>query len=363
MKQIHLINSIAYIPRQDGQKNGNIGGHQIFLSTDGIQWNSPVATGTYQDDNSTKAAVFEATNAQFVRLMALTEAGGRGPWTSCASFNIFEATVPAPPRGEGEWSPTIDFPIVPVSAAIEHYSGNVVVWSSYSPSTFMGSSRGDTLTATYSPTTGLVAQRNVSETHHDMFCEGLSMDSSGRFIVTGGNNANQTSIYDPTTNAWSRGADMKIPRGYQSMVTLSNANLFTIGGSWSGGQGGKNGEVFDATSQTWTLLPGAPVAPMLTNDTGGIFRQDNHAMLFGWRNGSVFQAGPSKAMNWYNTIGEGNYTAAGTRNEDGDAMCGNAIMYDATEGKILVVGGAVDYEGYVRRGHHSHLKQGNFGNI
>ena len=48
-------------------------------------------------------------------------------------------------------------------------------------------------------------------------------------------------------------------------------------------------------------------------------------------------------MNWYSTNGTGNQTAAGDRVGDGDAMCGNAVMYDATAGKILVTGGSVDY--------------------
>lgn len=66
-------------------------------------------------------------------------------------------------------------------------------------------------------------------------------------------------------------------------------------------------------------------------------------MLFAWKNATIFQAGPSKAMNWYSTNGTGNQTAAGDRVGDGDAMCGNAVMYDATAGKILVTGGSVDY--------------------
>lgn len=91
-----------------------------------------------------------------------------------------------------------------------------------------------------------------------MFCEGLSLDANGRVVATGertisakrtplkltmlgGNDAEKTSIYDPETNAWTAEAQMKIARGYQSMVSLSNGNLFTIGGSWSGGEGGKNG--------------------------------------------------------------------------------------------------------------------------
>lgn len=67
------------------------------------------------------------------------------------------------------------------------------------------------------------------------------------------------------------------------------------------------------------------------------------AMLFGWKGATIFQAGPSKAMNWYGTNGTGSHGAAGPRVGDGDAMCGNAVMYDATAGKILVIGGSIDY--------------------
>lgn len=68
-------------------------------------------------------------------------------------------------------------------------------------------------------------------------------------------------------------------------------------------------------------------------------------MLFAWKGATIFQAGPSKAMNWYGTNGTGSHAAAGDRVGDGDAMCGNAVMYDATAGKILVTGGAIDYQG------------------
>lgn len=49
-------------------------------------------------------------------------------------------------------------------------------------------------------------------------------------------------------------------------------------------------------------------------------------------------------MNWYDTTGSGSVTAAGNRADDGDAMCGNAVMYDAPAGKILTTGGSADYE-------------------
>lgn len=135
---------------------------------------------------------------------------------------------------------------------------------------------------------------------------------------------------------------MKVPRGYQASATLSDGRIFTIGGSWSGNGGTKNGEVYDGTK--WTLLSGCKVSAMLTQDPQGIFRSDNHASLFGWKSGSVFQAGPSKAMNWYYTSNGGSFAAAGTRGTDPDAMCGTSTMYDAVAGKILAAGGSSAYQ-------------------
>ncbi|KAI9845578.1 MAG: hypothetical protein M1837_004675 [Sclerophora amabilis] len=345
MKRTYNVNGLSYLPRQDGSSNGNIGEHRIQLSADGVNWGTPVAIGTWLDDRSLKKTLFVTKPARYVRLTALTEAGGRGTWSSAAEINMFTtASYTPPPTNKGQWSNTVDFPIVPAAAAILP-SENVVLWSSYKATDFNGGSgSGLTLTTTFNPATGAVPQRSVSNTRHDMFCPGLSMDFSGRAVVTGGNDAAKTSIYDLGSGGWSAAADMRIARGYQSQTTLSDGRIFTIGGSWSGARGGKNGEVYSPSANTWTLLSGCPVAPMLTNDAEGIFRSDNHAWLFGWKNGFVFQAGPSKAMNWYGTSGSGSRSSAGNRLNDPDSMDGNAVMYDAVNGKILTVGGSPSYQ-------------------
>jgi galactose oxidase len=134
---------------------------------------------------------------------------------------------------------------------------------------------------------------------------------------------------------------MKMARGYQTSVTLSDNRVFTIGGAYSGPRQGKDGEIYDPTANTWTALPNAKVSPMLTTDAEGIWREDNHAWLFAWKNGSIFQAGPSKAQNWYGTTGTGTQTAAGTRDTIDDSMCGIFAMYEP--GKILSAGGSPDY--------------------
>lgn len=173
-----------------------------------------------------------------------------------------------------------------------------------------------------------------------MFCPAISSLADGRIYITGGSDASTTSFYNPSTNSFSRGPDMLMARGYQTSTTLSDGRIFTIGGAYSGPRQGKDGEVYDPATNAWKALPGAKVGPMLTTDHEGIWREDNHAWLFGWRNGSVFQAGPSKAMNWYGTTGTGSQTAAGIRDAIDDAMCGIFVMYEP--GKILSAGGSPD---------------------
>lgn len=345
MKTARYVNGLSYQPRQDGSPNGNIGQHKIYCSTDGNNFGAALVIGTYRNDGQTKTSVFPASNCRYIRLTSQTEVNGK-PWSSAAEINILSAAGPPPSgAGVGSWGPTIDIPVVPVSALVEHGTGKVLVWSSYADDRFTGGNGGFTITATYDPATATVSQRTVTNTQHDMFCEGLSIDFHGRALATGGNDNLRASYYDPAGDNWFSVPNMKTGRGYQAQTTISDGRIFTIGGSWSGGQGNKNGEIYSPTSNTWTSLPGAPVGPMLTNDNGGVFRADNHGWLFAWKGGSVFQAGPSKAMNWYGTAGTGSQKAAGSRAADGDSMNGNAVMYDAVAGKILTVGGAPNYQG------------------
>ncbi|KAF7898509.1 hypothetical protein EAF00_004955 [Botryotinia globosa] len=288
-----ILNAFTYTPRQDGKRNGNI-------------------------------------------------AGNRGSWTSAAEFGF--SVAPTAVGGLGQWGPVINMPLVPVAGFIEYSTGNIWTYAAYSPLAFQIGLHGYTISAVYNPTSGAISSANVSNTQHDMFCPGMSLMFDGRAIVTGGDTANKTSIYDSATDQWVAGPVMKVPRGYQSTTTTSTGKVFNIGGSWSGGYGGKNGEIHDPSTNKWSLLSGCPVKPMLTADAQGAFRTDNHAWLFAWKNGSVFQAGPSKAMNWYGTTGTGSQVAAGLRASNPDSMCGNAVMYDAVAGKIFTAGGSPSYQ-------------------
>ncbi|PNH41344.1 hypothetical protein VD0004_g5778 [Verticillium dahliae] len=257
-------------------------------------------------------------------------------------------TKPETPKGAaakvGQWSDVIKLPLIPVAAYIVPAypePARMLFFSSWGKDAFGGAS-GKTQFGDYEFATGAVSDREVANTHHDMFCPGISQLEDGRVMVQGGSDAEAVSIYDPTTNEFTRGPDMKVARGYQTSAIMSNGHVFTIGGAYAGSREAKNGEVFNPDNQEWTYLPGADVKPMMTTDHEGVWREDNHAWLFGWKNESIFQAGPSLDQHWYSTEGEGSVVKAGTRDDD-DAMCGVWAMYDAVAGKILSAGGAPEY--------------------
>ena len=181
-------------------------GFLLLGSEDGQNWGSPVAIGTYLDDATLKNTIFTPRSGRYVKVISLSEAGGRDSSTSIAELNVYEGTaLPPSPATAGSWGLTIDFPVIPVSAAIEWSSGRLLVWSSFSPRDFVGASGHQTATAIYDPATQLVSSRTITNTDHDMFCEGLSMDSNGRIVAVGGNSDYGTSIYDSTSDSWTTG--------------------------------------------------------------------------------------------------------------------------------------------------------------
>jgi galactose oxidase len=339
LSDARTIAGLSYLPRQDGSANGRIGTYGIDVSSDGGTWTN-VAAGAFTDNAAEKTVPFAPRTVRFVRLRALSEAGNRGPWAGAAEIKLVEGdgpgTTPSSRATIGEWSQTIGFPLVPVAAAVLP-TNKLLTWSSYT--THASGGTGKTVTATLDLATGVVSQRTVTETGHDMFCPGTSLLADGTVFVTGGDDASETSAYQPFTDTWIKKPDMNIARGYQATTTLSDGGVFVIGGGYTGGWGGKDGEVWtEATG--WQRRPGAAVDAILTDDPEGLFRSDNHAWLFALANGRVFHAGPSVQMNYFETTGDGAVFPAGRRG-DADAMNGNAVMYDIN--KILAVGGSPAY--------------------
>ncbi|MGH3858535.1 discoidin domain-containing protein [Actinokineospora sp.] len=337
MKKSQAVSGLRYQPRLGALRNGTIGSYQVRVSADGVTWGNPVASGVWADNEAEKTATFPPTTGRYVRLTALSEAGNRGQWSSAAELNLTGTPATLNPKTYGSWGSTIGFPMVPVAVS-QLPNGKILAWSASDPLISGGS--GLTHTAMMDPATGAVTPRVVNETQHDMFCPGTATLPDGKLMITGGQDSTKTTIYNPADNTWSAGTPMVIPRGYQSSVTLSDGRVFTIGGSWAGAEGGKDGEVWSPTEGA-RHLPNVPVSSILTADPEGVYRSDNHPWLFAASNGRVFHAGPSKQMNWFSIDGPGARSDAGLRSDDRDAMNGDAVMYDI--GKIFTSGGSPAY--------------------
>jgi len=223
-------------------------------------------------------------------------------------------------------------------------NGQLVMWSANAEYTFegdIGDGNGQTYTAVFDPATGVSTQILVTNTGDDMFCPGTANLFDGTILVNGGDSSPKTSLYDPTTGFWTSDALMNIPRGYEGDTVLTNGSVMTLGGSWSGRQGGKTAEVWTRGSG-WTVLSGVPETTIIGPDPQGVYRGDNHLWLFSAPNGEVFHAGPSAQMHWITTTGAGTITSAGNRGDDPYAMTGDAQLYDV--GLIMKTGGSPAYQ-------------------
>ncbi|MGH8588660.1 MAG: discoidin domain-containing protein, partial [Gammaproteobacteria bacterium] len=56
----HPVGGFRYLPRQDGSSNGRIAGYRFYVSTNGVNWGTPVAEGTFANNSAEKTVTFGA---------------------------------------------------------------------------------------------------------------------------------------------------------------------------------------------------------------------------------------------------------------------------------------------------------------
>ena len=81
------VTGIRYLARQDGGYNGAIARFEVYVSQDGVKFETPVATGTFQRKRSNQQHTFSEVSARFIKIVCLTEVNG-GPWASAAEIGV-----------------------------------------------------------------------------------------------------------------------------------------------------------------------------------------------------------------------------------------------------------------------------------
>jgi alpha-glucosidase len=117
------INGFRYLPRQDGQPFGSIGEYRFYVSTDGVNWGSAVASGNFANSAAEQQVTFSTTSGRYVRLHALTEIGGY-PWTTVAELNVLTSS-PVPPSPPANQPPSVSRAVFTPSSdhatLVQHY--------------------------------------------------------------------------------------------------------------------------------------------------------------------------------------------------------------------------------------------------
>jgi hypothetical protein len=90
------IRGFRYLPRQDDGTNGNIGRYEFHVSSDGINWGSAVASGTFTNNSSEKEVLFTATSGRYILLRSLGDAAGN-PYTCVAELKMLQGPAITPP--------------------------------------------------------------------------------------------------------------------------------------------------------------------------------------------------------------------------------------------------------------------------
>ena len=116
-------------------------------------------------------------------------------------------------------------------------------------------------TQVWDPSSGTFTTQTAPDS---IFCAGVAELPDGRVLVAGGYGGLSTgqigivdtTIFDPSTNTWSRVANMHSPRWYPDLTELPDGRyLATSGNSTNASTWADNPEVYDPASNTWTLLP------------------------------------------------------------------------------------------------------------
>jgi hypothetical protein len=90
---LYRISGFRYLPRQDGSKDGWVTQYEVYVSTDGVNWGNPVATGTFAASATEKQIAFASVLGKFVRFRSMSNDAQGRPWASAAEIRVVGVPV------------------------------------------------------------------------------------------------------------------------------------------------------------------------------------------------------------------------------------------------------------------------------
>jgi hypothetical protein len=268
--------------------------------------------------NANSATISGLTNGtSYTFTVAATNANGTGQGSTASN-----AVTPGP-QPQGQWSSLINWPLVAVHSTLMA-NGKVLVWDAWQQPAPTQEFDPSTLTFT-----------NPINSPDGIFCSAMAQMPDGRILVVGGygelSTGNlgivDTNIYDPGTSSWTRVADMHHPRWYPGFTELADGRYVVISGkSTDFGTWADTPEVYDPSSNTWTLL---------SNVSTSQIHELEYPNTYLLPSGNVFVLGPQEDKSFELDVNNQTWTQVGGAS---GVVNGASVMY--RPGKVLYAGGA-----------------------
>ena len=291
------------------------GGHPGTLLAQG-SINAPVA-GTWNDVTVTSVQVTSGSN-YWIALLApngssgtlrFRERGGGATaetssqanltslpaaWSTGSSYNDGPVSAwgggagPAgpPPDQVGQWSAPVSWPIVAVHMALLP-TGNVIAYDAWADAP--NSQR------IWNPTNGTFVPVPYGA---NLFCSGHVLLPDGRLLIVGGNvqadvGIKDATLFDSSTNTWSKAADMSVARWYPTATVLGDGRVFVFSGDsivdfglpysppyFKEASQNSLPSIYDPSTNTWTDLTASKLTTPL------------YPFMFQLSDGRILDAGP-----------------------------------------------------------------------
>ncbi|HLE00766.1 MAG TPA: discoidin domain-containing protein [Bdellovibrionota bacterium] len=88
MGRSYELDGFRYLPHPNSAEvNGRIAQYEFYVSADGTNWGTAVATGTFANSATEKQVNFALKSGRYIRLRALSEVNGN-PWAMVAELNV-----------------------------------------------------------------------------------------------------------------------------------------------------------------------------------------------------------------------------------------------------------------------------------